>query len=132
MATLLQLVLDEPDRGSVIEVARQLADRDSRVTLDLDPRRRGKSRRQWEGCQRARYRRVLFLDARTELEPEAAGRLASPLDEETVAYTTGRIRYRGRDSQTRTSYFLNIASFGIGGLVDEPMLVEITTVAALP
>ena len=47
---------------------------------------------------------------------EAIERLATS---ETRQVDAGRIRFRGRDSQTRTSYFLNIASFGIGGLVDE-------------
>ena len=31
----------------------------------------------------------------------------------------GRIRYRGRDGQPATNFFLNVASFGISGLVDE-------------
>jgi YegS/Rv2252/BmrU family lipid kinase len=31
----------------------------------------------------------------------------------------GRIRYRGRDGSSETSYFVNVASFGISGLVDE-------------
>jgi len=31
----------------------------------------------------------------------------------------GRIRYRGRDGRPSTAYFLNVASFGISGLVDD-------------
>jgi diacylglycerol kinase (ATP) len=31
----------------------------------------------------------------------------------------GRIRHLGRDGETRTSYFLNVASLGVSGLVDE-------------
>jgi YegS/Rv2252/BmrU family lipid kinase len=31
----------------------------------------------------------------------------------------GRVRYLGRDGKEKTSYFLNVASFGISGLVDD-------------
>jgi diacylglycerol kinase (ATP) len=47
---------------------------------------------------------------------EAIERLASG---ETRPVDVGRIRCRGRDGGDHTSYFLNIASLGIGGLVDE-------------
>lgn len=37
----------------------------------------------------------------------------------TRAVDAGRIEYEGRDGTRRTSYFLNVTSFGISGLVDE-------------
>jgi diacylglycerol kinase (ATP) len=47
---------------------------------------------------------------------EAIERLASGA---TRPVDVGRIRYRARDGRDHTSYFLNVASLGISGLVDE-------------
>lgn len=90
----LLLVGDAPS-PETLELAARLATEDPRVRLVGSGRRRGKAVCQAEGVAAARYPRLLFLDARTRIERHAPERLALPLDEAGVCYTTGRLLYEG-------------------------------------
>jgi diacylglycerol kinase (ATP) len=62
------------------------------------------------------FRRTLGLEHRLDAYVEA---LASGRDRRVDA---GRVRYRATDGTTRTRWFVNILSAGMGGLVDEYVL----------
>ncbi len=99
----LVLVADGATPDS-LGVARELAG-DPRVRLLGGPGRLGKAERQLQGVRAAAHPIVLLLDANTCVRPGTPLRLATPLGDPGVAYTTGRLRYLGSGQGAEDTYW---------------------------